>query len=107
MSLSAGVQEAVYLRQLMSDFGFPQRGATIIYEDNQGCIALSENPVMHKRTKHIDVRHYFIRERVESGDIALKYVATKNQLADLLTKPLQRDAFQRLRDVVMGRSSIE
>jgi hypothetical protein len=107
MSLSAGVQEAIHLRQLMSDLGFPQRGPTVIYEDNQGCIALSENPVMHKRTKHIDVRHHFIRERVESGDIALKYVATKDQLADLLTKALKRDVFQRLREIVMGHSSME
>lgn len=107
MALSAGVQEAIHLRQLMADLGFPQREPTIIYEDNQGCIALSENPVMHKRTKHIDVRHHFIRERLESGDIALRYVATQNQLADLLTKPLNRDVFQRLRSIAMGHSSLD
>ena len=107
MALSAGVQEAIHLRQLMADLGFPQREPTTVYEDNQGCIALSENPVMHKRTKHIDVRHHFIRERLESGEVALRYVATQNQLADLLTKALNRDVFQRLRSVVMGHSSLD
>jgi len=75
----------------MADLGFPQREPTIIYEDNQGCIALSENPAMHKRIKHIDVRHHFIRERLESEDVAPRYMSTQNQLADLLTKALNRD----------------
>jgi hypothetical protein len=102
MALAAAVQDAIYLRQLMSDLGFEQIEPTTIYEDNQGCIALAENPVMHKRTKHIDVKHHFIRERVESGEVELQYVYTKDQLADVLTKPLKRDELVRLRSVIMG-----
>ena len=60
----------------------------MIFEDNQGCIALSANPVFHKRTKHIDIRYHFIRERVASGEVELRYVPTAEQLADLLTKGL-------------------
>jgi hypothetical protein len=106
MAVSAAVQDAMYLRQLFSDLGFEQREPTTIYEDNQGCIALTENPVMHKRTKHIDIRHHFVRERVESGDIVLKYVATQDQLADMLTKPLKRHEMERLRSVVMGHNKL-
>jgi hypothetical protein len=86
--------------------GVPGHEPTVIYEDNPGCIALTENPVMHKRTKHIDIRHHFIRERVESGEIVLKYVATRDQLADMLTKPLKRPELERLRSVVMGYSKM-
>jgi len=106
MALAAAVQDAIYLRQLMSDLGFEQSEPTTIYEDNQGCIALAENPVMHKRTKHIDVKHHFIREGVESKEIELEYVYTKNQLADMLTKPLKRDELVRLRSVVMGQKQM-
>ena len=106
MAVSAAVQDAIYLRKLFNDLGFEQREATVIHEDNQGCIALTENPVMHKRTKHIDIRHHFIRERVESGEIVLKYVATQDQLADMLTKPLKRPELERLRSVVMGQKQL-
>jgi hypothetical protein len=103
MALAAAVQDAIYLRQLLGDLGFEQREATVICEDNQGCIALAENPVMHKRTKHIDVKHHFIRERVESGEIEVQYVPTRDQLADMLTKPLKRIDHERFRGVVMGQ----
>ena len=106
MAVSAAVQDAIYLRKLFNDLGFEQREPTVIHEDNQGCIALTENPVMHKRTKHIDIRHHFIRERVESGEIVLKYVATQDQLADMLTKPLKRPELERLRSVVMGQKQL-
>jgi hypothetical protein len=106
MAVSAAVQDAIYLRKLFNDLGFEQREPTVIHEDNQGCIALTENPVMHKRTKHIDIRHHFIRERVEMGEIVLKYVATQDQLADMLTKPLKRPELERLRSVVMGQKQL-
>lgn len=102
MAACAAVQEAVHLRLLMSDLGFEQREPTVIYEDNQGCIALSDNPVYHRRTKHIDIRYHFIRERVASKEIELKYVPTKHQLADLLTKGLAKPRVVVLRNSILG-----
>lgn len=102
MAACAAVQEAIHLRQLMGDLGYKQDGATVIYEDNQGCIALSANPVFHKRTKHIDIRYHFIRERVASGEVELRYIPTEEQLADLLTKALPKPRTITLRDQVMG-----
>ena len=61
MAACATVQEAVYLRTLLSSISVQVPGPTTIYEDNQGCIALDSNPVHHKRTKHIDVRYHFVR----------------------------------------------
>ena len=69
--VSAAVQEAVFLRRLLGDLGFAQGDPTTIFEDNQGCIYTSENSGLQQRTKHIDLRHHFIRERVESGEIKL------------------------------------
>jgi hypothetical protein len=102
MAASAAVQEAIYMRRLLGDIGYQQEQPTVIYEDNQGCIALSENPVEHKRTKHIDIRYHFTRERVESGDVVLEYVTTEDQLADLMTKPLMKHRVTNLRERIMG-----
>nr|CCA21918.1 PREDICTED: copia proteinlike putative [Albugo laibachii Nc14] len=62
--------------------------ATTIYEDNQGCIALAKNPVFHSRTKHIDIKFHFLREKVEDGVIVLEYKPTDEMIADGLTKAL-------------------
>lgn len=102
MALCAAVQEAICLRRLLEDLGQQQESPTTIYEDNQGCIALSKNPVYHKRSKHIDIRYHFTREKVESGEITLEYVATEQQLADILTKPLPSHRVSRLRERVLG-----
>ena len=102
MALCSGAQEAIYLRRLMGDLGYVQQDGTLIYEDNQGCIALTENPVQHKRSKHIDIKHHFTREKVVSGEIRLQYIPTQDQLADLLTKPLERVRVEALRNRVLG-----
>ena len=102
MAACAAVQEAIHLREFMSNIGYPQKEATTIFEDNQGCIALSGNPIFHKRTKHIDIRYHFIRERIVSKEVELKYIPTKNQLADLLTKGLQKPRTIELRNYIMG-----
>ena len=60
-----------------------------IRQDNQGAIALAENPQFHKRTKHIDNKHYYVRELVEDNRIRITYIPTKTMVADVLTKPLR------------------
>jgi hypothetical protein len=102
MAVCAATQESTYLRQLLEEFGYPQVSATKIFEDNQGCIALARNPVLHKRTKHIEIRYHFIRERIESKQVQLEYVPTQKQLADIMTKALPKPQFETLRSMVMG-----
>jgi len=64
MASANATKEAVWLKTLLKEMDFPQISATIIFADNQGCIALTRNPVNHSRAKHIDIRHHFIREHV-------------------------------------------
>ena len=98
MALSSATQEVIWIRRLLESIGAASEdGPTIIHEDNQGAIALAKNPVSHSRTKHIDIRHHFIREAVEEKVIAVQYCPTKEMLADLLTKPLHRVHYQYLR----------
>jgi hypothetical protein len=96
MAASAAIQEVVWARALLHQLGFPQDGPTTVFEDNQGCIALSRNPVNHTRTKHIDVRHHFVREKVQDGQVSLVYLPTADMTADLLTKGLHPPQFHRL-----------
>jgi hypothetical protein len=90
MAASQSAKEAIWLRQLMADVGCVQGEATIIMCDNQGCIALAKNPKHHSRTKHIDVQHHFIREKIEDEVIELRYCPTEHMVADVLTKALGR-----------------
>lgn len=98
MALSLCVQEVLWTRAMLTDMGTVQRNATQIWEDNQGAIALAQNAGYHARTKHVDIRHHFIREKIEDGTVAVAYVDTKNQLADILTKALGSKTFKFLRD---------
>jgi len=105
MALSAAVQEAIYLRRSLKSLGFEQKAPTPIMEDNQGCIAMTANPVQHKRTKHIDIRYHFTRERIIAGDVIVLYVPTEHQLGDVFTKPLQKVKLEYFRQLILGYDS--
>ena len=96
VALSAATQEAIWLRRLLTDVGESLEDPVVINEDNQGAIAMAKNPVGHARTKHIDIRYHFVREGVQNGAIILKYVATDEMIADILTKPLPKHPFEKL-----------
>ncbi|KAE8962079.1 hypothetical protein PR001_g29825, partial [Phytophthora rubi] len=102
MALSDCVKECVWMRRLLKDIGAEQVGATVIYEDNQGAMALAKNVGYQARTKHIDIRYHFIREKVVSNEVELEYVDTKNQLADFMTKGLSSKTLRYL----MMRSNV-
>ena len=74
------------------------------YKDNEGANAMAENPQGSHRSKHIDVRFHFLRGLVRLGQVAVHSVASANQHADFLTKPLGRETFQRHRDFLMNLS---
>ena len=104
IAANSAVKEAVFLRQLLRSMGQKVDSSTVttVDEDNQACIKLSEDPVSHNRTKHIDVKHHYIREKVEDGIIKLRYVPTTEQLADCLTKNLAKPQFLKFRDILLG-----
>ena len=71
---------------------------TKVYCDNQSCIKLSENPVFHDQSKHIDIRCHFIKDCVQCGAVQLQYVPTRDQVAGILTKALGRAKFIQFRE---------
>ena len=108
IALCSCCQEVTYFRNLVKPISeINQTGPIIVYEDNQGCIAIATNPVHHSRTKHIDVKYHYIRQCVEREVIKLEYLPTNNMIADIFTKPLQGEKFLKFRNAVMGiRGSI-
>lgn len=91
----------LHLRVSKSLFGY--NGFSMRYFlfcDNQSSIRLIKNPEFHKRTKHIDVKYHFIREKFSNGFFDLQYVSTDDQVADILTKPLAKDKFTRFRSLM-------
>ena len=65
--------------------------------NNTSAINISKNPVQRSRTKHIEIRHHFLKDHAQNGDITLEFVSTKNQLADIFTKPLSEEQFVDIR----------
>jgi hypothetical protein len=103
MAASALVQEVIYARRLLENLGFPQPAPTFIYEDNRTCIAWSEGSVGGSdRAKHIDLREHFVHDAVKAGVLKLVPVASVDNVADLLTKPLPKAAFLTLRKRLLG-----
>lgn len=84
------------MRQLLHDLGYPQLAPTVLHSDNQAAIRLVRNPEFHKRTKHVDIKYHIIREHLANNLIAVVYVPNANNVADVLTKPLPRDKFHQL-----------
>jgi hypothetical protein len=83
------------MRNQLLDYGC-QLSKIPIYCDNTSAIAIANNPVLHSKTKHIEIRYHFIRDHMMNGDVELHFVPTEYQLADLFTKPLDEKRFNQL-----------
>jgi len=94
VAASTATREAIWIRKLLSDIGYPCDKETTLYVDNQSAIQLVRNPVFHKRTKHIDIHFHFVREKVNEKEIIVEYIPSENQRADIFTKALPRDRFK-------------
>jgi hypothetical protein len=98
MALSQAASEGYWLRMFIKEIGFNTDRPLVINGDNQGSIKLTQNPQFHNRTKHIDIRHHYIRELVELNHISVEYVSTNDMIADILTKPLGKLKFVKFRE---------
>jgi hypothetical protein len=90
--------EAIWIRKLLTGLFDLEMRATAILCDNQSCIKMTENPVFHDRSKHIEIHYHFIRDMVQRGALKLQYISTDEQVADVMTKPLSRVKFEHFRD---------
>ncbi|KAL2347419.1 hypothetical protein Fmac_001419 [Flemingia macrophylla] len=89
--------QSIWLKQRLQDFGLKLKKIPLMC-DNTSAIKITKNPIMHSRTKHIEIRHHFIRDHVEKGDCEVEFVKSEDQLADIFTKPLPKERFFDLRN---------
>ena len=95
IALGDAVKEALWLKELLTELRFPQ-GPIRIYIDNKSAMQLAKIHMLRPRSKHIAMRHHWVREKVQAGDIELVYVPTAENTADMMTKNLGRAKMQQL-----------
>ena len=88
------------MKQSLTDIQVEYDEPIPIYYDNTSATSISKNPVMHSKTKHIQIKYHFLREQVAEKNIRVEYVGTKEQVADIFTKPLPWEAFEHLRQIL-------
>jgi hypothetical protein len=87
-AFTIAVQQIIYYRQVLAELGYCQDQPTVLFGDNKGALSLAVTTKDHTRSKHIDIKHHFLRDCVKNGSIQLIYNSTAEQLADMFTKPL-------------------
>ncbi|WZZ37877.1 hypothetical protein YC2023_034136 [Brassica napus] len=97
VAASYGACQAMWQRNILEEIGLAQREGTMVYCDNSSTIKLSKNPVLHGRSKHIHVRFHFLRDLVNEGVINLEFCPTSEQFADIMTKAVKLEVFEKLR----------
>ena len=102
MGASEGAKEAVYLGALAEELDAHDGSALDLFVDNKAAIDLAYNPEHHQKTKHIQRRHFYVRELVEDLQITVPFVASADNLADFFTKPLKSKQFVAMRDIIMN-----
>ncbi|XP_074337612.1 secreted RxLR effector protein 161-like [Apium graveolens] len=100
MAATLAACQSIWLRGLLREVLRQQVGSVIIYIDNKSAIELMKNPILHGRSKHIDVRFHFIWECIEHGELVVRYVGTRKQKADILTKALGRVKFEIMQEQI-------
>nr|GEU56846.1 retrovirus-related Pol polyprotein from transposon TNT 1-94 [Tanacetum cinerariifolium] len=96
VSTKKACQQALWIKQALIDYGI-RLDDVLIMCDNKGAIDLSKNPIQHSQKKHIEIRHHFLRDNVQKGNISIEKVASEDNIADIFTKPLKRKVLNYLR----------
>ena len=105
VALSEAGKESVHLSRFLNELGFGAKNPPQLATDNSGARDLSYNPEHHDRVKHVERRHFWIRELVEQQQLVVPFVSTHANLADFFTKPLEGNNFFRLRNIIMNVSA--
>jgi hypothetical protein len=99
-SLSEAVREAIWVRQVFDEIGFPINDPTVVHQDNMSTMAIAMNPIQHQRVKHMDTRVHFIRHHLDNQDVKLVYCPTEDMVADILTKALPKSSHNKLTELL-------
>ena len=102
MAASEASKEAIHLDRMAKALKLSDPEPMDLFVDKQSAIAVAYNPENHKGTKHIERRHFFVREAVENEKIRVPFVKSIDNIADFFTKPLQGDLFFEMRDKIMN-----
>jgi hypothetical protein len=95
VTASSCCAQLLWMRQTLKDYDYTMNYIPLIC-DSESAIKIAYNPCEHSRTKHIDIRHHFLRDHAIKWDIIISLVGTNNQLADIFTKPLDEKRFREL-----------
>jgi hypothetical protein len=96
-AIANATAELRWIQSLLTEIGVVQGQAPTLWCDNLGAIFLTANPVFHARAKHIEIDFHFVREKVAAGELQVRFISSADQIADIFTKALPRDAFVRLK----------
>lgn len=100
IALTEASKEGIWIRRLLNEIDRIVCDPMTIYEDNQSCLKLIENNNASNRSKHIDTKYFFIKDLIKQNIISYKYCSTENMIADILTKPLSKIKFAKLRSLL-------
>jgi hypothetical protein len=104
VGLSDSANQIIWVRNFMSEQGYKMKPA-IIYQDNKSTIQLINNGRSNsEKTRHVNIRYFFLTDRIKTKEIEIEYKSTKEMLADVLTKPLQGEQFRTLRNLLLNNS---
>lgn len=98
VAASEGAKELIWLTRLLNEIGVDCTQKPTLHVDNASAVKLTKNPEFHKRSKHIEIRYFFVRECYLNNQIAIEHISGNNQIADILTKFLSRERFETLRE---------
>jgi histone deacetylase 1/2 len=96
-AIANATAEVTWIQSLLKELGLKHGRAPTLWCDNLGATFLTANPMFHARTKHIEIDFHFVREKVSAGALQVRFISSADQIADIFTKALPRDAFVRLK----------
>ena len=102
-AVAHGICEVIWIKRLLEELKALDSQPMKLYYDNKAAISIAHNPVLHDRTKPVEVDKHFIKEKLDSGLICMPYISTTEQIADIFTKKLHKKQF----DVLMGKLTME
>ena len=97
--MSEATNEVIWLTRLLGELD-ERVEKPVLFVDSASAVKLAKNPEYHKRSKHVETRHFFVREKVLSGEIEVQHIEGENQLADAMTKALERERLPKLRRAI-------
>ena len=92
--------QVIWMKKMLKDISIEFEELVIIYCDNTSIVSMSKNPVLHSKTKHVSIKYHVLREKAVEKEIRLEYVSTKDQIEDIIMKPLPKDTFKYLRGML-------